>query len=249
MCRYKIEEGEQKVYGVLMDFDLSSWKKDLEGDYTMTSQQRTGTPPYMAQELLLGASRTHLYRHDLESLFYVMLLTATRHSIGIPEGKTHCRLVMREERGKKIQFDKLPFYDWFDQCNYKILGSLKVSFLLCKQPINLSPDFKDFKVWLERLQSCFTNGFSSRSLAREKPPPADVFDEETLGGYITYDAVVTQGSRSTGELEGLLVRDPEIGRPEVGHPKTRQPKTRQPKPRRPKTRHPKPRHPKHPPVS
>ena len=72
MCRL-IEEinaqgkSEQQVYGVLTDFDLSSWKKDLDDNYTRTSQQRTGTPPYMAQELLQGLSTIHLYRHDLES--------------------------------------------------------------------------------------------------------------------------------------------------------------------------------------
>jgi hypothetical protein len=101
-----------------MDFDLSSWKAALKGHYTMTSQQRTGTLPYMAQELLVGTSRTHLYRHDLESLFYVMLLTTTRHSIGIPEGRKEPRLVMREASEPQ----DLPFYVWFDQCNYHMLG-------------------------------------------------------------------------------------------------------------------------------
>ena len=215
MCRYKIEDGKRKVYGVLMDFDLSSWKKDLKSDYTITSQQRTGTPPYMAQELLLGINRPHLYRHDLESLFYVMLLTATRHSIGIPEGKQESRLVMRREGGEKIQFDKLPFHKWFGQCDYETLGSLKGSFFLFEQSINLSPGFKDFKKWLEHLRSCFAKGFKSRPGAQQEPlpwttaePVADVFDEETLGGHITYNAVVTPGPYLTGKLKGLVVRDP-----------------------------------------
>jgi serine/threonine protein kinase len=154
ICRYKTEGGKQEVYGVLMDFNLSSWKAALKGDYTMTSQQQTGTPPYMAQELMVGKSPTHLYRHDLESLFYVMLLTATRHSIGIPEGWMKPRLVMREAPEPK----DLPFYHWFDQCNYNTLGSLKASFLLNEQPIRPSPDFQDFQEWLVDLQHCFTLG-------------------------------------------------------------------------------------------
>ena len=89
MYRSIEEAGEKpkKVYGVLTDYDLSSWTNSLNPDYTKTSQQRTGTPPYMAQELLRGLSPLHLYRHDVESLFYVMLLVSARHSIEI--GRAH----------------------------------------------------------------------------------------------------------------------------------------------------------------
>ena len=37
---------EEKVCGVLTDFDLASWTNTLNQDYTKTSQQRTGTPPW-----------------------------------------------------------------------------------------------------------------------------------------------------------------------------------------------------------
>ena len=234
MCRRKIEKGERKVYGVLMDFDLSSWKEALiKGDYTMTSQQRTGTPPYMAHEILLGTSRTHLYRHDLESLFFVMLLTATRHSIGIPEGKTELRLVMREEGGKKIEFKKLPFCNWFGQCNYHMLGSLKGSFFTFKESIDLSPDFQDFREWLLALQNRFTQGLAkastSRPVTQEQELPtwdctestANRFDEETLGGHITYDAVVKVVPFLKGKLHGL---DVPYHFPEPRRPRTRRAK-------------------------
>ena len=45
-------EPERRVYGVLTDYDLSSWTEELTDDYSKTSQERTGTPPYMAHELL-----------------------------------------------------------------------------------------------------------------------------------------------------------------------------------------------------
>ena len=38
---YRRKEG--KVYGVLTDFDLSSWTADLTSTYAKTSQQRAGT--------------------------------------------------------------------------------------------------------------------------------------------------------------------------------------------------------------
>ena len=80
MCRIDTEgQQEQEVYGVLTDYDLSSWKEDLKGDYTRTSQ-RTGTPPYMTGELLQPRCTNHLYRRNVESLFYVMLLMCGPHA-------------------------------------------------------------------------------------------------------------------------------------------------------------------------
>lgn len=215
MCRYKTQDGKREVYGVLMDFDLSSWKEAPKGDDTRTPQERSGTPPYMARDLLMGISRTHLYRHDLESLFYVMLLTATRHSIGIPEGWKWRRLVTREVS----EYQKLPFYDWFDQSNYETLGALKGAFFYGMMPIDLSPDFQDFGEWLEDLQHCFAQGLVSRPRPQRRELPArstrprpapKAFDEETLGGCISYGDVVMTVPHLTGELKGIIVRDPEV---------------------------------------
>ena len=54
---------------MLTDYDLSSWTASLKTDCTKTS--------YMTQELLMG--RSDIHRHDIESPFYVMLLTCARH--------------------------------------------------------------------------------------------------------------------------------------------------------------------------
>ena len=66
---------------MLTDFNLASWTKDLGKDYTKTSWQRTGTPHYMAHGLLDGSDDRHLYRHDPESLFYIMLIVATHYEV------------------------------------------------------------------------------------------------------------------------------------------------------------------------
>ena len=76
---------EAKVCGVLTDFDLASWTNTPDQDYTKTLQQKTGTPPYMAHGLLLGWDALHLYRHDLESLFYIILILATHYEIQASE--------------------------------------------------------------------------------------------------------------------------------------------------------------------
>ena len=129
MCRIVKElgtEDKEHVYGVLTDYDLSSWAASLKNDYSKTSQQRTGTPPYMAQELLKGTSDIHLYRHDIESLFYIMLLTCARHKFG-QSGKAKWSVVMRD--------GTLPYQDWFDERNYAKLGSLKNDFFSPVEPI------------------------------------------------------------------------------------------------------------------
>ena len=217
MCRFLKEtnadgEVEVKAHGVLTDYDLSSWTRDLKSDYTKTSEQRTGTPPYMAHELLKGTSPLHLYRHDIESLFNIMLLMGARHTIGTPKGEEKPRVIMR---GSRV----LPYEDWFNESRYFTLGLHKGAFLVDIQTIELSSVFKDFRPWLEDLQSCFSDGFKQKLFVSEKrvlpawrtPAKSTTaqFDDETLGGHITYDTVITPIPYLTGELKGLVIRDPQ----------------------------------------
>ena len=44
-------------------------------------------PSFMVYKLLGGSDVLHLYRHDLESLFYVMLILATHYEIQPPTKK------------------------------------------------------------------------------------------------------------------------------------------------------------------
>jgi len=198
------EKPETRIYGVLTDYDLSSWTEDLKSDYTRPSQQRTGTPPYMAQELLKGTSLTHLYRHDVESLFYVILLTCGRHTFGVTK-KQRLPVIMR--------VGLRPYEEWFGNQNYSVLGKVKASFFSDMEAIELSPPFHDFRPWLLTLQSRFSRGFSTKAIhiinlqecedsAEELVP----FDNETLGGYILSSSFIEPVPRLTGELEGLIVR-------------------------------------------
>ncbi|KAF5349788.1 hypothetical protein D9758_010215 [Tetrapyrgos nigripes] len=62
-----------KVHGVLNDFDLAS---TLPMSRSHSSQTRSGTRPFMSHELLTPnrPGLGHFYRHDLESIYYVMLI-------------------------------------------------------------------------------------------------------------------------------------------------------------------------------
>ena len=217
MCR--IEEGidakgqqERKVYGVLTDYDLSSWTEHLKGDYTRTSQQRTGTPPYMAQELLEPKCTNHLYRHDVESLFYVMLLMCGRHTFSnAKDEEATRRVVMRK--------DFLPYKDWFGEQDYEKLAMIKRDFILQQKTIHLSDEFEAFGGWLENISISLCNGFKTKqpvvrtrwqleedgeSAGGVKPPEPS--DDETLGGNVTYSAIIKPIRYLGGELQGLIVR-------------------------------------------
>ena len=98
---------EEKVCGVLTDFDLALWTNTPDQDYAKTLQQKTGTPPYMAHGLLLGWDALHLYKHDLESLFYIILILATHYEIqALEEGK---------KGGIRMQDGDLPYREWFNE--------------------------------------------------------------------------------------------------------------------------------------
>ncbi|KAJ3992304.1 hypothetical protein F5050DRAFT_1579789 [Lentinula boryana] len=59
--------------GVLNDWDLAIWVNDLRDG--PTSKFRTGTTPYMAHEQHFTAWKgPHRYHHNMESVFYVILL-------------------------------------------------------------------------------------------------------------------------------------------------------------------------------
>jgi len=209
---------EDKVYGVLMDFDLSSWTKDIKENYTKTSQQRTGTPPFMAHGLLDGSDALHLYRHDLESLLCVMLILATNYEIQHPTTKERGGLRMRQG------LEELPYKLWFGQPTYEALAHFKRGFFSARAYLNLSPDFEDFRSWLLYLRQSFRLGIRARETyedgldalqenqsdgAEDEVTPK--FDYETLGGNVSYSTLISPVHGLKGKLQGLVVRyDPSL---------------------------------------
>ena len=199
----------KKVYGVLTDFDLSSWRADLTSDYTKTSQQRTGTPPFMAYGLLRGSDPLHLYRHDVESLFYVMLILATHYEIAIPKGRK--KAVLRKRQG----VEELPFTRWFNQPSYEMLGESKYYFLSTTNGVVLSPGFGDFRDWIDAIRSSFLEGVLAElthkvllSRGEGSGPAAPPYDNETLGGHIDSLTLTSPAHKLQGKLENLIVRCP-----------------------------------------
>jgi len=177
-------------------------------DHSGTPQQRAGTPPFMAHGLLDRTDRLHLYRHDVESIFCVMLILATHYEIQAPkEGKGG---------GVRMRKGKFPFQRWFDAPNYNILSAIKSTFFVKGRVFEVSPSFQDLHGWLLKLQKSFRHGFAAKEEYKdlledrtEGSPDEDTpaaFDEETLGGHVTYYSAIINPTRALTGLKGLVIR-------------------------------------------
>ncbi|KAJ4478110.1 protein kinase [Lentinula aciculospora] len=164
-----------KVYGVLNDFDLSSRVQDL--NQGPTSNQRTGTRPFMSRDLLNPDwEGGHFYRHDLESLFYIILCLACRYAEpGIPAAEPRA------------------YSKWFSGSDEDVFAQKHI--FLSEPHYNglpIQPYFTNFESWLTCIHDSISTGYASRP--RPLVPRAGTnisvhptsFDWKTLDGRVTY---------------------------------------------------------------
>ncbi|KAJ4469282.1 hypothetical protein J3R30DRAFT_3345614 [Lentinula aciculospora] len=165
-----VREKDGKKYGVLNDWDLSSWiNEQRDGP---TSKFRTGTKPYMAHEQhSYGWQGPHRFRHDLESLFYVILLLACLYPS--TSAKYTAPMSFAQDFG---------YEEWHMQND---------SFLWTPPVL---PFFLGFTVWLINLQRALGYGFFALRehwdfLRLDKQFKS--FDQDTLDNYLSYETVVS----------------------------------------------------------
>ncbi|KAK0209753.1 hypothetical protein IW262DRAFT_1498223 [Armillaria fumosa] len=168
------------ICGVLNDFDLSSYRDRKN-------------PPI------------HIYRHDLESMFNVLVLLCCRYEIQTtpaPEGKDQLAHV-----------PVLPFESWYGM-PYERLYEKKHTFFndLTQDRDRLLPvsvSFSEFKSWLAELYGFISDGFLSRHLflrsgnnrkndlipqflgVQKSEAASTQFDNATLGGFVDYPPFFT----------------------------------------------------------
>ncbi|KAJ3892918.1 protein kinase [Lentinula edodes] len=120
-----------KIYGVLNDFDLSSRVEDVDnGDI------RTGTRPFMSLDMLNSYWEWgHLYHHDLESLFYVMLCLACRYQKpGIPADEPR------------------PYSEWYSGTDIQVyVEKRSFIFTVVKADFPVQPYFMGLRHWLSKI--------------------------------------------------------------------------------------------------
>jgi len=165
-----------KVYGVLNDFDLSSSVDRLKDG--PSSNHRTGTKPFMAVDLLNKRwNGGHMYRHDLESLFYIMLCLACRY----------------EKPGKPLSDP--PYEQWF--CgSEEAVYAYKCSFIREKTPFFVRPFFKGFEPWLQSIYAWLRTGDKGRP---DEDDDDLAFDWETLDGKVSYPKMKERMSSFEGK--------------------------------------------------
>jgi serine/threonine protein kinase len=157
-----------KIFGVLNDFDLAILRTS-EGP---SSKTRTGTKPFIAVDLLGEPDDVHRYRHDLESLFYVIVYVTSRY-----------------HEGREIE--NPPLQEWNDLDEHA-LESVKNKFLNGLLP-KRTPNFEGFASWIVDIRDALQDGFTARRRYRDRglgrlAPYGDTFDQETLGGKFSFDA-------------------------------------------------------------
>jgi hypothetical protein len=164
------KEGD-KVYAVLNDFDLA-----VSADVKSTSSKhRTGTKPFMAIDLIRPDPTVHMYRHDLESMFYVLVWITSRFHDG-------------------QEIADPPLQEWADNGDLTLVEK-KSFFVTMSEPPPPTSEFDPLGLWVFSLQKVMRNGFSARTeyrsevaiALRSKAIYARTFEDETLGGFVTFD--------------------------------------------------------------
>ncbi|KAJ3734749.1 protein kinase [Lentinula guzmanii] len=151
-----------KICGVLNDFDLSSRVRNM--DKGPTSNHRTGTRPFMSIDLLDPDWKGgHLYRHDIESLFYIMLCLACRY-----------------ERPNVPTPEPRAYAVWFSGTDQQVLDN-KTAFLTrpCTKAIPIQPYFAGFKRWLKRIRKKLHIGYIRRPVYLPEESGIDSDDDES----------------------------------------------------------------------
>ncbi|KAJ3881069.1 hypothetical protein F5051DRAFT_450290 [Lentinula edodes] len=177
-----------KKYGVLNDWDLAFWLHERDG--ISTSRFRTGTRLFMPHKQHLRRWRgPYRYRHDLESLFYVILLLTTLFSS--PSKRAYNSLDDDEDSGEEDGDEEMMGYErWFTQGDSFLHDKkFKIILVVSWRP-HLTHFFCDFSLWLKRFHRCLYDGFTAYSLhiVRQRDPLQQVppFDNNTLDGHFSY---------------------------------------------------------------
>ncbi len=201
-------ERRGRICGVLNDFDLSSFRENT----SPSSKQRTGTRPFMAKEFHVNPSSPplHLYRHDLESIFYVLFILVVAHKLlDVPQ---------YDSRAEKcyLELNCLSKYgDWLHLEDYQ-LQTEKTILLGASVPPAPDATFSVLKNRLDALHRALRAGLVARDAhvqsameavapqrtfvsLRRKPAPSEAarlppvkevelqpFDDSTLGNHWTY---------------------------------------------------------------
>ncbi|KAK7007371.1 other 1 protein kinase [Favolaschia claudopus] len=161
---HKLSFGE--IYGVLDGFNLAV----LTHAHLLHHRLET-PPPLLAFDLLESAlPAEYLYRYDLETLFFALLLIACHY-----------------EDGEQIAPPRQPFKDWHNLSNLNLLRYKIAFFTRGTRLWAPTSQFRDLRRLILSLRRMFRDGIMAQADFDDLEDPTAAFDFVTLGGHITFD--------------------------------------------------------------
>ncbi|KAG6828054.1 hypothetical protein H0H92_009515 [Tricholoma furcatifolium] len=163
-----LKDGKKK--GILNDWDMASFVDDNNEIPLSHATHRTGTVPFMARDLLTKTPPAHLYRHDLESFFYILVWVAVHYDFS--------RNIRDKSRALQKKWDREDLDD---------VRSEKMSFISNfrrkEEIFDLVPPISEaLRPWLQALWVLFHDA----QLAEEKNWENPHWDKNISGGQLTF---------------------------------------------------------------
>ncbi|KAF8166029.1 hypothetical protein B0H34DRAFT_260339 [Crassisporium funariophilum] len=159
------------VKGILNDWDMASYVEANNEIPLSTATHRTGTIPFMAHDLLADDDPPpHLFRHDLESFYYILVWAALHYDFS---GKRRLPIV--------------PAVKNWDASTFETARNDKKVFISHKRERNqvfgnVPLEHEALLPWLTSVGVLFHKGYMSEQQDSESPG----WDNNTLGGHITF---------------------------------------------------------------
>ncbi|KAI0737273.1 hypothetical protein BC629DRAFT_384474 [Irpex lacteus] len=184
---YWTEQG--RIVGVLNDFDLAV----LASSAAQSSKERTGTLPYMANDLLQSRGRpiAHFYEYDAESFIYVLLWAAS----GYDEGNvTPATPYLRE---------------WQDDNPSVIIVAHNNALSLLESTTEENQEYSEYTATIVNLCAIILWGILSMNNRRHAEdirhePKADLTNTQ----YITeVNAQLEEGTKADKAVDGIAMRE------------------------------------------
>ncbi|KAG6843425.1 hypothetical protein H0H87_004701, partial [Tephrocybe sp. NHM501043] len=190
--------------GILNDWDLASEVEDNNEIKLSNANHRIGTLPFMARDLLVNNPPSHLYRHDLESFFYILIWAALHYDFAA---------------GTKISSDQVSITRTWNDDVFRRNRSAKYEFLKERKRLDkviaaVRKGCEPLIPWIISIWRLFF--ITERTLANMEPidgydnEVAIEWDNSTLGGHITFETFMKALGRKPREDLEPLIRTSEI---------------------------------------
>ena len=179
---FKSHEGRSK--GIVNDWDMGS-HLDNAGEVPLSAaRHRTGTIPFMARDLLVDNPPPHLYRHDLESFYYILVWAVVHFDLP----------------NKRRYHNHHALADWdastLDQVRKSKMIFIQNRTIAAEIFAHARKEFAQLRTeWLEPLRRLFKDAAESEE--RNDSPD---YDFKTYGGILTFETFMAAIERKPRSL-------------------------------------------------